>query len=196
VARAAPDGSTLLAGGSTSHAANPSLLRSIAYDPMKDFAPISLIGSFAYMLVANPQVPAKSVQELIAYAKANPGELSYATSNSSGLISGVTFVRWAGIDLNHVPYKTAPPAINDLLGGRVPMMFADVTTALPHVRVDTLRGLMMMTNKRSAILPDLPSARGWPGRLRGSVLERHLRARQHARRHHHAAQCRVAQDRR
>jgi tripartite-type tricarboxylate transporter receptor subunit TctC len=159
VARAAPDGYTLLAGGSTSHAANPSLLRSIAYDPMKDFAPISLIGSFAYMLVANPQVPAKSVQELIAYAMANPGKLSYATSNSSGLISGVTFVRWAGIDLNHVPYKSAPPAINDVLGGRVSMMFADVTTALPHVRVDTLRGLMMMGNKRSAILPNLPSVR-------------------------------------
>jgi tripartite-type tricarboxylate transporter receptor subunit TctC len=159
VARAAPDGYTLLAGGSTSHAANPSLLKSIAYDPVKDFAPVSLTGSFAYMLVANPQVPAKSVQELIAYCKANPGKLSYATSNSSGLISGATFVRWAGIDLNHVPYKTAPPAINDVLGGRVSMMFADVTTALPHVRGDTLRGLVMMANKRSAILPDLPSVR-------------------------------------
>jgi tripartite-type tricarboxylate transporter receptor subunit TctC len=157
VARAAPDGYTLLAGGSTTHAANPYLLKSIAYDPVKDFAPISRTGSFAYMLVAHPQVPVRSIAELIAYAKAHPGELSFATSNSSGLISGLTFVRWAGIDLNHVPYKTAPPAINDVLGGRVSLMFADVTTALPHVKANSLRGLMVIASKRSALLPDLPS---------------------------------------
>jgi len=103
VARAPPDGYTLMVGGSTSHAANPNLLKNIAYDPVRDFAPISLIGSFSYMLVANPQLPVKSVQELITFAKGNPGKLSFATSNSSGLISGMTFVRWAGIDLNHVP---------------------------------------------------------------------------------------------
>jgi tripartite-type tricarboxylate transporter receptor subunit TctC len=159
VAHAAPDGYTLLAGGSTTHAANPNLLKSITYDPVKDFAPVSLTGSFAYMLVAHPQVPAKSVEELIAYAKANPGKLSFATSNSSGLLSGMTFMRWAAIDVNHIPYKTAPPAINDVLGGRVSMMFADVTTALPHVKVDTLRGLAVMASQRSALLPNLPSLR-------------------------------------
>src|SRR5450432_4035684 len=153
VAHAAPDGYTLLAGGSTTHAANPNLFKSISYDPAHDFAPISLIGSFVYMLVAHPQVPAKSAVELIAFAKLNPGKLSYATSNSSGLISAVTFVRWAGIDMNHVPYRTAPPAINDVLGGRVSMMFADVTTALPHVRAGTLRGLAVMASKRYAALP-------------------------------------------
>jgi len=157
VARAAPDGYTLLAGTSGTHAANLYLFKSIAYDPVKDFAPISRTGSFAYMLVAHPQVPAKSAAELIAYAKANPGTLSFATSNSSGLISGLTFVRWAGIDLNHVPYRTAPPAINDVLGGRVSLMFADVTTALPHVKANSLRGLMVIASKRSALLPDLPS---------------------------------------
>src|SRR5712671_2848612 len=157
VAHAAPDGYTLLAGGSTTHAANPNLLKSIAYDPVKDFAPISRTGGFAYMLVAHPQVPVKSVAELIAYASANPGKLSFATSNSSGLISAFTFVRWAGIDLNHVPYKTAPPAINDVLGRRVSVMFADVTTALPHVKADSLRGLMVIASNRSALLPDLPS---------------------------------------
>src|SRR5262249_34776898 len=83
--------------------------------------------------------------------------LSFATSNSSGLISGLTFVRWAGIELNHVPYKTAPPAINDVLGGRVSLMFADVTTALPHVKANSLRGLMVIASKRSALLPALPS---------------------------------------
>jgi len=157
VAHAAPDGHTLFAGGTGSHAANPNLFKTIAYDPVKDFAPISRTGGFAYMLVANPQVPVKSVAELIAYASANPGKLSFATSNSSGLISAFTFLRWAGIDLNHVPYKTAPPAINDVLGGRVSVMFADVTTALPHVKANSLRGLMVIASNRSALLPDLPS---------------------------------------
>jgi tripartite-type tricarboxylate transporter receptor subunit TctC len=157
VARAAPDGYTLLAGTSGTHAANLYLFKSIAYDPAKDFAPISRTGSFAYMLVSHPQVPAKSAAELITYAKANPGELSFATSNSSGLISGLTFVRFAEISLNHVPYKTAPPAINDVLGGRVSLMFTDVTTALPHVNANLLRGLMVIASKRSALLPDLPS---------------------------------------
>ena len=157
VAHARPDGYTLLAGGSGTHAANPNLFKSISYDPARDFEPISLTGSFVYMLVAHPQVPVKSAVDLIDFAKANPGKVSYATSNSSGLISAMTFVRWAGIDMNHVPYRTAPPAINDVLGGRVSMMFADVTTALPHVRAGALRGLAVMASKRYAGLPDLPS---------------------------------------
>jgi tripartite-type tricarboxylate transporter receptor subunit TctC len=157
VARALPDGYTLLAGSSSNLSANPSLLKNLSYDPIKDFAPISMSGSFTYMLVVHPQVPARSVAELISYAKANPGKLSFATSNASGLVSGITFKRWADIDINHVPYKTAPPAINDVLGGRVSMMFADVTTALPHVKANTLRGLAVMASKRSALLPDLPS---------------------------------------
>jgi tripartite-type tricarboxylate transporter receptor subunit TctC len=157
VARAAPDGYTVLTGGSTTHAANPNLFKSIAYDPARDFAPISLVGSFVYMLAAHPEVQVKSAVDLIEFARANPGKLSYATSNSSGLISAVTFVRWAGLDMNHVPYRTAPPAINDLLGGRVSMMFVDVTTALPHVRAGTLRGLAVMASKRYPALPDLPS---------------------------------------
>src|SRR5262249_8519323 len=119
VEHAAPDGYTMIAGGSTSLAANTNLFRSISYDPVKDFAPFSRTGSFAYMLVVHPQVPAKSVEELIAYAKVNPGRLSFATSNSSGLLSGMTFMRWAAIDVNHIPYKTAPPAINDGLAGPV-----------------------------------------------------------------------------
>src|SRR5262249_47596576 len=102
VAHARPDGYTLLAGGSGTHAANPNLFKSISYDPARDFKPISLTGSFVYMLVAHPQVPVKSAVDLIDFAKANPGKVSYATSNSSGLISAMTFVRWAGIDMNHV----------------------------------------------------------------------------------------------
>jgi tripartite-type tricarboxylate transporter receptor subunit TctC len=156
VARAAPDGYTLMPGGGF-YAAVPSLMKSVPYDPAKDFAPITLIGGFAYMVVANPQVPVKSISELIAYAKANPGKLSFATSNTNGLVSGETFRRWAGIEINHVPYKSAPPAINDVLGGFVSIMFADITTALPHVRANTLRGLAVTALNRSPLLPDLPS---------------------------------------
>jgi tripartite-type tricarboxylate transporter receptor subunit TctC len=165
VARAAPDGYTLLAGGSTTHAANPNLFKRISYDPARDFEPVTLTGGFVYMLVAHPQVPATSAADLIDFARANPARLSYATSNSSGLISALTFVRWAGIDMNHVPYRTAPPAINDVLGGRVSLMFADITTALPHVRAGTLRGLAVMASKRYAGLPNLPCLEelGLPG---------------------------------
>jgi tripartite-type tricarboxylate transporter receptor subunit TctC len=139
------------------YSSTPYLMKSISYDPQKDFAPISLIGSFAYMVVVNPRVPVQSVPELIAYAKANPGKLSFASSNPNGIVSGETFKRWADIDIVHVHYKSAPPAINDVLGGSVSMMFADVTTALPHVRAKTLRGLAVTGPKRNSLLPDLPS---------------------------------------
>jgi len=157
VARAKPDGYTLFIGSSSSLSANPSLLKNISYDPVKDFAPVALIGSFAYMLVVHPSVPARSIMELVAYARANPGKLSYASSNANGLVAGTTFVQWAGLNITHIPYKSAPPAINDVLGGRISMMFADVTTALPHVRANTLRGMAVIASRRSALLPDLPS---------------------------------------
>jgi tripartite-type tricarboxylate transporter receptor subunit TctC len=156
VSRASPDGYTLMPGGGF-YSSTPYLMKSISYDPQKDFAPITLIGSFAYMVVVNPRVPVQSVPELIAYAKANPGKLSFASSNPNGIVSGETFKRWAGIDIVHVHYKSAPPAINDVLGGSVSMMFADVTTALPHVRARTLRGLAVTGIKRNPLLPDLPS---------------------------------------
>jgi tripartite-type tricarboxylate transporter receptor subunit TctC len=156
VARAAPDGYTLFPnGGAISNL--PFLMKSLPYDPERDFAPITLLGGFAYMLVVNPQVPARSVSDLVFYAKANPGKLSFATSNTNGLVSGETFKRRAAIDIHHVPYKSAPPAINDLLGGFVSMMFADVTTALPHVRSNALRGLAVTALNRSPLLPELPS---------------------------------------
>jgi tripartite-type tricarboxylate transporter receptor subunit TctC len=156
VARAAPDGHTLTIGGGF-YAANPSLMKNISYDPGKDFAPVTLAGGFAYMLAVNPQLPVRNVAELIAYARANPGKLSYASSNSSGLVAGETFKLKAGIDINHVPYKSAPPAVSDLLGGQVSMMFVDVTTALPHIKASTLRGLAVTAIDRSALLPDLPT---------------------------------------
>jgi tripartite-type tricarboxylate transporter receptor subunit TctC len=157
VARAAPDGYTLILGTNTPHSAAPSLVKNVSYDPVKDFAPLCRIGSFTQVLVLHPDVPAKSIRELIAYAKANPGKLSFASGNASGVLAGETLKSWAGIDMLHVPYRSAPPAINDVLGGRVSMMFTDLTTGLPHVKAGTLRALATTRLVRSTLFPDVPS---------------------------------------
>jgi putative tricarboxylic transport membrane protein len=157
VARAAPDGHTLLMATNSTHSANPSLMKTLAYDPVKDFAAVTRVGSYIFMLVVNPDIPAKSLPELIAHAKANPGKLSYASGNTTGIVAGETFKRWAGLDILHVPYKSTPPAINDLIAGRVSMMFLDLTAGLPHVQAGALRALAITTKERSALLPDLPS---------------------------------------
>jgi tripartite-type tricarboxylate transporter receptor subunit TctC len=157
VARAPADGHTLLMATNSTHAANPSLMKNLTYDPVKDFAPLARVGSYIFMLVINPQIPAKTIPELIAYAKDNPGKLSYASGNTTGIVAGETLKRWAGVDILHVPYKSTPPAINDLLGGRVSMMFIDLTTGLPHVQSGALRALAVTTKERTALLPDLPS---------------------------------------
>jgi tripartite-type tricarboxylate transporter receptor subunit TctC len=157
VARAAPDGYTLLMSTNSPHSAAPSLNKSIAYDPVKDFEPVSRIGSFTLMLVLHPDVPATSIPELIAYAKAHPGKLSFASGNASGVVAGETLKAWAGINLVHVPYRSTPPAVNDVLGGRVSMMFIDLTSGLPHVRVHSLRALAVTRMQRSTLFPELPS---------------------------------------
>jgi tripartite-type tricarboxylate transporter receptor subunit TctC len=157
VAHATPDGYTLLKVSAGTLVANPALYKHISYDPVRDFAPISLTGRGTFLLVINAHVPANSIAELIAYGKANPGKLLLASSNSNGVVAGETFKRWADIDIIHVPYKTAPPAINDLVAGHVSMMFADMTTALPHIRSGALRGLAVTTRNRSALIPQLPS---------------------------------------
>ena len=157
VARAAPDGYTLFMSTNSPHSAAPTLNKSIAYDPIKDFAPITRVGSYTLMLVVNPAVPAKSVAELIAYGKANPGKLSFASGNSSGVVAGETLKSWAGIDMVHVPYRSVPPALNDVRGGRVSMMFSDLTTGLPHVRANALRALAVTRLQRSTLFPELPT---------------------------------------
>ena len=157
VARAAPDGHTLLMATNSTHSANPTLMKNIPYDPVKDFAPVARVGSYIFMLVTNPEVPAKSLPELIAYAKANPGKLSYASGNTTGIVAGETFKRWAGLDILHVPYKSTPPAINDILGGRISMMFIDLTTGLPHVKAGALRARGDDAGARTSLLPELPS---------------------------------------
>ena len=156
-ARAAPDGYTLFVTTNTTHSANPYLLKSLTYDPVKDFTPIARTGDLPFMLVVHPDVPAKTVGELVAYAKANPGKLTYASGSSSAIVSGATFAHNAGIDMLHVPYKSSPPAMNDVIGGRITMMFTDVLTGLPHVNGNALRALAVTTRDRSPLVPNLPS---------------------------------------
>jgi tripartite-type tricarboxylate transporter receptor subunit TctC len=167
VARAAPDGQTLLFGTSGPLAINASLYRKINYDPAKSFAPVIQVGHLPNILVVNPAVPVKNVKELIAYAKANPGKLSYASSGNgaSSHLAGVLFNASAGIDLQHIPYKGTGPALNDLLGGQVSMSFTDVLTALPYVKTGKLRALGVTTTERSQALPDVPTVaeQGVPG---------------------------------
>jgi tripartite-type tricarboxylate transporter receptor subunit TctC len=167
VARAAPDGQTLLFGTSGPLAINASLYRKINYDPSKSFAPVIQVGHLPNILVVNPSVPANNVKELIAYAKANPGKLSYASSGNgaSSHLAGVLFNASAGVDLQHIPYKGTGPALNDLLGGQVSMSFTDVLTAIPYVKAGKLRALGVTTTERSQALPDVPTVaeQGVPG---------------------------------
>ena len=139
------------------HSAVPFLMKNVALRPVRDFMPITRMGSYTLMLVLHPSVPANSVRELIEHAKKNPGKLSYASGNTSGVVAGATLAHWAEIDLLHVPYKSAPPAITDVLAGRVSMMFNDFTTSLPHIQAKTLRPLASTRLKRSALFPELPT---------------------------------------
>jgi len=159
VARALPDGHTLLFGTSGPLAINASLYRKISYDPATSFAPVIQIGQLPNILVVNPALPVKDVRELIAYSKAHPGQLSYASSGNgaSSHLAGVLFNGIAGTDLQHVPYKGTGPALNDLLGGQVSMSFTDVLTALPYIKAGKLRPLGIATAQRSRALPDLPT---------------------------------------
>jgi len=167
VARAAADGQTLLFGTSGPLAINASLYRKSGYDPIKSFAPVIQVGHLPNILVVHPSVPAQNVKELVAYAKANPGKLSYASSGNgaSSHLAGVLFNEKAGTDIQHIPYKGTGPALNDLLGGQVGMSFTDVLTALPYVKTGKLRALGIATAQRSQALPELPTIaeQGVPG---------------------------------
>jgi len=156
VARSSPDGYTLLMATNSPLSAAP-FINTVNYDAVKDFAPVTRVGSFTLMLVVNQSVPGNSVKEIIDYAKANPGKLSFASANTSGIVAGETLKRWAGIDLLHVPYKSSPPALQDVISGRVSMMFTDLTTGLPHVKAGTLRALAVTRIHRSVLFPDLPT---------------------------------------
>ena len=138
VARSTPDGYTLLMATNSTHSANPFLFKSLSYDPVKDFAPVARAGSYVFMLVVNKDLPVTTLPELVAYAKANPAKLTYASGNTTGIVAGETLKSRAGIDVLQVPYKSTPPALNDVIGGRVSMMFIDLAPGLEHVRAGTL----------------------------------------------------------
>jgi putative tricarboxylic transport membrane protein len=157
VAKANPDGHTLMLATNSPLSADPFLLKDLSYDAVKDFSPVTRVGSFTLILVLNPGIPAHSIKELVDYAKANPGKLSFASGNTSGIVAGETLKHWAGIDMLHVPYKSTPPALEDIIAGRVSMMFADFTTAIGHVRAGTLRALAVTRIRRSSFYPELPT---------------------------------------
>ena len=157
-ARAAPDGYTLLMASIASHAINPALLPKIPYDPIKDFAPVSLLGTTANVLVVHPSLPPRSVKDLVAHAKAKPG-LAYGSNGigSSQHLAGALFGSTFGLTLVHVPYKGTGPMMNDLLAGQIALSFANSVAAVPHVRNKRLVPLAVTSLKRSASLPDLPT---------------------------------------
>jgi tripartite-type tricarboxylate transporter receptor subunit TctC len=167
VAKAVPDGYTILMGTSGPIAISPSLLKNIPYDPIKDFAPITTVVVVPNMLVVNPSVPANSVQELIALAKARPGRLSFASTGNGATphLAGELFKLATNTDILHVPYKGSSPAVNDLIGGQTSMMFEQIPAVLPHVKSGRLRALGVGGARRSPALPDTPtiSEAGVPG---------------------------------
>jgi len=152
-----PDGYSLLMATNSPLSADPFLHKDVEYDPVKDFVPVTRVGSFTLMLVVNPSLPIHSVKELVDYAKANPGKLSFASGNTAGIVGGETIKHWAGIDMLHVPYKSSPPAIEDVIAGRVSMMIVDFTVAMPHVSSGQVRALAVTRLKRSSLFPDLPT---------------------------------------
>lgn len=158
-AKAAPDGYTMLMGTVATHAINPNLYPKMPYDAAKDFAPIVLVATLPNLLVVNPSVPARNVKELIALAKAKPGELAFASAGNgtSQHLSGELFKKMTGVDMTHVPYKGSAPAVTDLVGGQVQLMFDNIPSSLPQVRAGKLRALAVTGPRRSPVLPDLPT---------------------------------------
>ena len=159
VAKAAPDGYTLFLGSVTSLAINVSSQKKMPYDPVKDFAPVSMLYFSPMYLVVNPAVPAQSVKELVALAKAQPGKLSFASIGQGGSIhlAGEMFKSMAGVDILHIPYKGAGPAYNDVISGTVTMMFANMPSMLPQVKGGKLKGLGVTSAERSKAAPEIPA---------------------------------------
>ncbi|HET9651838.1 MAG TPA: tripartite tricarboxylate transporter substrate binding protein [Usitatibacter sp.] len=167
VAKSAPDGYTILMGAVATHAINPTLYASIPYDPVRDFTPITQVASTPNVLVVNPSIPAKNVQEFIAYAKAHPGKLNFGSGStgSAGHLAGELFDTMAGVKMVHVPYKGAGPAMQDLIGGQIQLMFDNLASSLGQIKAGRVKPLAVTTAKRTALAPDLPtiSESGLPG---------------------------------
>jgi len=167
VAKAPPDGYTLLMGTVGTHAINPSLYAKMPYDHVKDFTPVILVAGVPNVLVVNPSLPVNSVQELIAYGKANPNKLNFASSGNGTSIhlSGELFRTMTGVQMTHVPYKGSAPALTDLIGGQVQLMFDNLPSSLQFIKAGKLRALAVTSTERSSALPELPTLAesGLPG---------------------------------
>ena len=157
VARSAPDGYTLLVAPNSPIAVVPLLRRVPPYDPIADFTPISFMGDTTFLIVVHPSVPVKTLPELIAHVRANPNKLNYASANTTGIVSMALIATNNKLDMQHVPYKSEPEAIPDLLGGQVQLMMASVATVGPHVKAGTLRALSTALPERTPLFPDVPS---------------------------------------
>lgn len=165
VARAAPDGHTLLISSSASHSAAPSLFRKIPFDPIRDFTPVASLAQVPFLLVVAPSITAKSAKELAEQGRANPGKLTYAYGSTTSQIAAATFAGMAGFAALPVPYKSQPPALNDLLAGQVSFMFIDVAVGAPFVKSGRLRALAVTSGRRTSHFPELPTLAeaGFPG---------------------------------
>lgn len=157
VAKAAPDGYTVLITTNTTHASNEHLFKKLPYDPVKDYAPLTALGRGGQIMVVNPQLPAKTVGEFIALARKEPGKISFGSGSSSSRIAGELFQQMAHVQLLHVPYKSNPLAITDLLGNQIQMMITDTATGLPQVKTGKLRALGVSGKSRSPLAPDVPT---------------------------------------
>jgi len=156
-ARAAADGYTVLITTNTTHAANEHLYKKLPYDPVKDFAPVSGLGKGGQVLVVAANSPYKSVKDLLDDAKKHPGKLTFGSGSSSSRVAGELFQQMSGTEILHVPYKSNPLAITDLLGGQIAMMITDTSTGVPQIKAGKLRALGVSTTKRLPMLPDVPT---------------------------------------
>jgi tripartite-type tricarboxylate transporter receptor subunit TctC len=157
VARARPDGYTLLFTSNTTHGSNPALFRRLPYDPIKDFEPVALLGVSTMLVVVNNALPVRNVAELIAYGRANPGKLSFGSGSQSSRMAGEMFKAMTGIDMVNVAYRANPQAITDVISGTLPLMFCDTTTSIPQVREGRVRALAVTAASRISAMPDLPT---------------------------------------
>jgi tripartite-type tricarboxylate transporter receptor subunit TctC len=159
VAKNPGDPYLLLMGNGATHGANPTLYPKISYDAIKDFTPIGMVGTVPVVMIVSSTLPVKSVQELAAYAKKNPGTLSFGSSGAGGTghITGEKLKQVAGMDIVHAPYKGDAPALTDVLGGQIPLAFMSVTSVIPHLKSGRMRVLAVATAKRSSSIPDVPT---------------------------------------
>lgn len=164
-ARSKPDGYTVFVTSNSTHASNPALRRSLPYDPIKDFAPVTLIGTAPLMVLVHPSLPVRTVGELIAHAKAQAGKLNFSSGSASSRVAGEMFKSMTGVDMTNVTYKGNPQALADLAAGQVQVMFCDAGTALPQVSAGRVRAIAVTSLQRSGAVPELPTVAesGVPG---------------------------------